>query len=101
LIYWRPSLDGTPVLKKGDQSEIIKDIRLQLSEVLSSANLSPLQELTSSKFDDDLSEKVKLLQKSFSLVDDGLIGSETYLAMNEVINADSTPVLRRRPSVLN
>jgi len=102
LIYWRPSLGGTPILKKGDQSEIIKDIRLQLSEVLSSAKLSPLQELTSSKFDDDLSEKVKLLQQSFSLEDDGLIGSETYLAMNEVINADSTPVLRQRTqSVLN
>ena len=102
LIYWRPSLDGTPLLQKGDQGEIIKDIRVQLNEVLSSANLEPLKELENSKFDDDLAEKVKLLQKSFALEEDGLIGSETYLVMNEVVHSNSTPVLRQRvQSVLN
>ena len=102
LIYWRPSLGGTPLLQKGDQGEIIKDIRVQLNEVLSSANLEPLKELENSKFDDDLAEKVKLLQKSFALEEDGLIGSETYLVMNEVVHSNSTPVLRQRvQSVLN
>lgn len=102
LIYWRPSLNNTPVLKQGDQNELVKDIRVQLNEVLSSIKVAPLKELKNPKFDEDMSEKVKLLQKSFALVEDGLIGSETYIIMNEFVKPKSTPVLRQRvASVVN
>ena len=99
LVFWRPTLPDTPFLKKGDNGESIALVRLQLNEALSNAQLDSLLEFDNVLFDQDMSDKVALLQETFALSGDGLIGNETYLLMNELINSDVTPVLRKRNPV--
>jgi len=97
LIFWRAGVFNASHLKQGDQGDSVLLARLQLNEALNNAKLGSLLSVDSLVYDQDMTEKVRLLQLSYGLLGDGVIGSETYLLINELSGSGvGTPVLRQR-----
>ena len=98
VIFWQPSKVGDILLRLGDQSARLPAVRRLLNTALANANLPLLNSIDATEFDIDMSQKVFTLQSRFSIAGDSRIGSETYLLINELTQADSPPVLFQRVS---
>jgi len=96
LIFWQPGDVGKKLRKQGNVSDTIRAIRLHLNRALSRAQLPLLDTIASSEFDQNMFQRVVLLQQSFGLSSDGQIGEHTYLLMNELVKPELTPVLTKR-----
>lgn len=93
MVFWRPGPGGSQLLKQGDVSENLPAVRRQMNQVLSKLRLPLLKDLDTTTFDQDLTNKTKLLQDRYNILNDGKIGSETYLLMNELLNSADVPLL--------
>jgi len=69
------------LLKKGDESEAVREIRRRLFE---SGDLND-SDCSNTLFDESLEEAVKLFQRRHSLKSDGIVGPMTLAAMNTPI----------------
>ena len=96
VLFWRPGEAGTNLRQIGQNSSSIAAVRIYLNQALNQAEMPLLKSVDSTDFDLDMSQKVFALQTRFGLLDDSKIGPETYLLMNELVAAGSTPVLRKR-----
>ena len=72
------------------------DVRRRLNRTLNAVGLETLANENTRVFDRDMSKKVFALQSLFGISADSVIGPETYLLMNELLNPSSTPVLKPR-----
>ncbi len=96
IVLWRPSELGDDLLQLGDQNEKIPLLRSKLNEILSKQSLPVLKDASSDLYDFDMTEKITELQMRFGLMADGKIGRETYLLLNELLQATEVPVLQPR-----
>jgi len=97
VIFWR-STSPESFLKLGDNDVNVLVTRRKLNKALERAELPVLISLDSTAFDRDMLQKTLILQKAFGLNDDGRIGSETHLLLNELVNVEPTPLLVQRTS---
>jgi len=96
LTYWRPSSAGARFLKPGDNYSNLDRTRVHLNRGLAKANMPVLDNVDSTNFDIDMSQKVFALQTRYNIVNDSKIGNETYLLLNELVAPETTPVLITR-----
>jgi len=69
---------------------------VHLNRGLAKANMPVLDNVDSTNFDIDMSQKVFALQTRYNIVNDSKIGNETYLLLNELVAPETTPVLITR-----
>lgn len=96
VLFWRPSEAGEGLKKIGDSGSGILATRRYLNSALEQSNMPLLASLINPDFDLDLSQKVFALQTRYGIAGDSRVGNETYLLMNEIVESESTPVLRNR-----
>ncbi len=96
ITFWRPGQSGQRLLKINDNDNQVPIIRTRLNQVFSALNMPLLERESLSVFDADMSQKIFALQSLFGISTDSVIGPETYLLMNELLQGDQTPVLRDR-----
>ena len=96
VIFWRSKSPSGPFLEYGNNNVDVLATRRKLSSALNVAQLPQLDSLDSTVFDRDMHLKTIALQRSFGLSDDGQIGNETHLLLNELSNLEATPVLIKR-----
>ena len=96
LLFWRPSSLGSEFLQLGDRSASIPLIRTRINSILSSLNLAAMENETSVVFDAELAERIGEVQRRYGILADGKVGQETYLLINELLNASEVPTLVTR-----
>ena len=96
VTFWQPGDVGQQFLQIADTKDLIPKIREKLNRTLRAVGLDQLESESDRVFDRDMSRKVFALQSLFGISADSAIGPETYLLMNELLNPDSTPVLKAR-----
>lgn len=96
IVYWRPAEITGELLQEGDVSAQLPALRTRLNLALAAVSMPLILNVSSRRFDADLTQKVFALQTRFSLLSDGKVGNETYLLMNEILLPDITPVLTPR-----
>jgi general secretion pathway protein A len=96
IAFWRPGVMSGVLLQEGDVNNEMPNVRLNINKALSMLNMPISANVDSVEFDAELAQKVFALQSRFSILADGKVGVETYLLMNEVLAADTTPTLRSR-----
>jgi len=96
ITFWRPGEIGFELLQRTDIRDSMPSIRKRLNLTLSAANMPQLDNESRTLFDLEMAQKVFALQSLFGISPDSMIGPETYLLMNELLQADQTPVLRAR-----
>lgn len=98
VILWRSESPSGPFLEIGYNNVDVLAARRKLNAALKIAQLPKLASLDSTVFDLDMMQKTAALQHAYGLVDDGQIGSETHLLLNELADSELTPVLSKRAS---
>lgn len=96
ITFWQPGETGQQFLKLSDVRDDIPKIRQRLNRTLRAVGLDELTSENDRVFDRDMSTKVFALQSLFGISADSAIGPETYLLMNELLSAETTPVLKPR-----
>ncbi len=96
MVFWRPSELGSQFLQVGDDAQAVQGLRAKLNAILRNLSFAPLNNLNSTVFDAQLASRVSELQRQFGILADGKIGHETYLLINELLGAESVPVLIER-----
>ena len=96
VALWKPLGFDDQVWKLNDTGDGLETTKAKLDSALEILNMPLLSEPKSAVFDNDAAQKVYALQSRFGLVADSQIGIQTKLFINEVINGDSVPVLRKR-----
>jgi len=96
VTFWQPGEVGRQFLQIADAKDSIPKVRAKLNRTLRAVGLDPLESESDRVFDRDMSRKVFALQSLFGISADSAIGPETYILMNELLNPDSTPVLKAR-----
>ena len=96
ITFWQPGGLGQSFLKVEDIKSTMPSVRRRLNQTLKAVGLEQLDNESNNLFDQDMSQKVFALQSLFGIRADSVIGPETYLLMNELLEPDSTPVLRAR-----
>lgn len=98
LLFWQPPEIGAGVYQRGDAGPGVIWLRLQLNKALEHANLELLDSTINPEFDSKMQQRVVDLQATYGLPQDGVIGQQTLILMNEALNQTSTPLLfLRRP----
>lgn len=96
LLFWQPPEIGAGIYQQGDAGPGVIWLRLQLNKVLEYANLPSLESTVNPEFDSKMQQRVADLQAKFGLPQDGVIGQQTLVLMNEALNERSTPMLFSR-----
>ena len=96
ITFWQPGDIGQSFLQVADIRDRMPDVRRRLNRTLNAVGLETLANENTRVFDRDMSKKVFALQSLFGISADSVIGPETYLLMNELLNPSSTPVLKPR-----
>lgn len=89
LVFWQPEDLNAEGLFVGMNTDSILMLRKQLSTL--GMNIEPQSE--SLLFDADLVTSVKNFQKSVGLVDDGIVGSRTFIYLNNALGLPNRPNL--------
>lgn len=96
ITFWRPGDAGSAFLQLDDRSTALPDLRKHINQALVKSNLPLLRSQESVEFDLDLSQKIFALQSRFNILADSQVGSQTYLLLNEIVQAEQTPILYSR-----
>lgn len=80
---WPQVRDGA-ALRKGDQDPRVADLRMRLAVT---GDLPPEADVSSTLFDDDVEEGVVAFQDRHALDADGVVGKQSYAAMNVPVEA--------------
>ena len=96
VILWRKKPFMVAILQSGDESAQLPKIRQYLNQALRKTALPTLNDLQSSFYDVELSQKIFALQNRFGIRADGRIGNETYALLNEILDPENTLSLTNR-----
>ena len=96
ITFWQPGEIGQQYLQLADMGDELPKVRKRLNRALKAVGLDQLISESDTVYDRDMSVKVFALQSLFGISADSAIGPETYLLMNELLGAESTPVLKLR-----
>lgn len=96
ITFWLPGDAGSAFLQLDDRSNQLPILRAMVNQALAENALPLLDNVDSTYFDLDLSQKVFALQSRFGIDADSRIGNQTYLLLNEILNPDSTLTLTNR-----
>lgn len=94
LLFWQPTEVGEQSFAYGDASSDIVWLRMTVNNVLNKQNLPTLNSTISAEYDDEMVEKVSLLQQENNLKVDGIVGIQTYMLLNETLFPEQIPVLK-------
>ena len=89
---WRPPMGFVGPLSMGDTSSVVAEVAVLFSQLDGQA-----ETLAANDFNAGLQQRVILFQRQYALVDDGVVGRQTLLKLNELlgIDADNTVALER------
>jgi len=94
LLLWRPQIRVGRSLAIGTRSEDVRWLRRSLG----SAQGQPVPEPPSDYFDQDLAARVEDFQRQHRLTIDGIVGVQTQIVLDTVLNSSGGPVLIERES---
>lgn len=90
LVFWQPERLDVAGLYWGQESDAVVWLREKLTGL--GMNIEPQSQ--SQMFDADLVTSVKNFQRSVGLVEDGIVGSRTFLYFNNVLDLPNRPYLK-------
>jgi general secretion pathway protein A len=82
---WHPPQGFTKPLAVGDDSPVVAAVALLFAQL----DKQP-QPLAGTRFNRALEQRVRMFQKQHALIDDGLVGVQTLLKLNEQLGVDVT-----------
>lgn len=82
---WHPPPGFVKPLAMGDDSPVVA----QVAQLFARLDKQP-KPLTDTRFNRALEQRVRLFQKQHNLVDDGIVGVQTLLKLNELLGVDVT-----------
>ena len=85
MFLWHPPADYQRPLTVGDRNAAVAWVALRFAEIDEQRDV-----LSGDKFNEALAERVKLFQREYRLRDDGVIGVQTLLKINERLGIDKT-----------
>jgi len=85
VFLWRPPPDYQRPLALGDRHAAVAWVALRFAELDQQSEV-----LAGDRFNEALSERVKMFQRELHLRDDGVIGVQTLLKLNERLGVDRT-----------
>lgn len=85
IFLWHPPADFQRPLAVGDRNAVVAWVALRFAEIDEQRDV-----LAGDKFNEALAERVKLFQREYRLRDDGVIGVQTLLKINERLGIDKT-----------
>jgi general secretion pathway protein A len=92
IVLWRPPKMPPPyLLSEGDQGEGVAWLESALDRV---EGRPERQREVTARFDPTLKERVVHFQQANGLQTDGVVGKQTLMQLNALINQNGTPVLR-------
>jgi general secretion pathway protein A len=95
LAFWRPSEIGQNIYQQGDVDSNVVWLRFQLNQVLKKVGLPLLTQTASTEFDADFSQKLFALQSQFNVTADSVVGLETYLLIEDILNTKAPQLYAR------
>jgi general secretion pathway protein A len=90
-LLWRPPTGFTKPLAMGDDSEVVAAV----AQLFAQLDQQP-KPLTGRRFSRALEQRVRLFQRENVLADDGVVGVQTLLKLNEQVGLDVTAAQARR-----
>ncbi len=93
LMLWRPGSWTHGFLVPGTQDDSVRSLRENLAQIQGEPSADPDSEL----FDQALAERVRTYQRDRDLTVDGIVGTQTQIAMNTDLAIPGTPFLREAP----
>lgn len=93
LLFWQPPDIGYRILVEGADSPAVVWLRQQVHFALLRNKLPGLANTSNSFYGADLTDSIRQLQSRYGLVPDGQVGIQTYMLLNEMLNAEATPTL--------
>jgi general secretion pathway protein A len=90
-LLWKPPV-ASPQLSTGMRGKDVIWIRQALDTLDGRTPGTPVSDL----YDEDLEQRIRKFQKSQSLIQDGLAGSETLVRLTAALDGPNTPSLSRR-----
>ncbi len=93
LMLWRPGIWAQEFLAPGMQDDSVKWLRENLARIQG----EPLADPDSELFDQALAERVRTYQRDRRLTVDGIVGTQTQIAMNTDLAIPGTPFLLEAP----
>jgi general secretion pathway protein A len=85
IFLWHPPADYQRPLAVGDRNAAVAWVALRFAEIDEQRDV-----LAGDKYNDALAERIKLFQREYRLRDDGIIGVQTLLKLNDRLSIDKT-----------
>jgi len=85
IFLWHPPADYQRPLAVGDRNAAVAWVALRFAEIDEQRDV-----LAGDKYNEALAERIKLFQREYRLRDDGIIGVQTLLKLNDRLGIDKT-----------
>jgi general secretion pathway protein A len=85
VFLWHPPADYQRPLAVGDRNAAVAWVALRFAEIDEQRDV-----LAGDKYNEALAERIKLFQREYRLRDDGIIGVQTLLKLNDRLGIDKT-----------
>ena len=101
LLYWQPPAVGYRLFQQGNSGDQVVWLRQQINFALLKNQQTGLDDTVSSVYDEQLSQAVRNIQTSAGIPADGQVGLQTYMIINQMLNARTIPKLDMFDANLN
>ena len=94
VLFWQPTELGEQSFALGHASSDVVWLRMTVNQALNKQDLPKLSSTISSEYDEEMAQRVSLLQQENNLKVDGIVGIQTYMLLNETLYPEKIPVLK-------